>query len=87
MLFFLFAVFLLPPPSFLISSPGLQAASPETLPQPDLWQWVQVRPQWEATGGRGSGESQDREVDNLDSEGRGQGCMLDSRRSLPDLKL
>lgn len=46
-----------------MSSPGLQAASPETLPQPDLWQWVQVRPQREAPGGRGSGESWERDVD------------------------
>ena len=53
------------PPSCLVSSPGLQAASPETLPQPDLWQWVQVRPQREAPGGWSSGESWEREVDTL----------------------
>lgn len=49
--FFLLSLFLTSSLSCLMSSPGLQAASPETLPQPDLWQWVQVRPQWEAPGG------------------------------------
>lgn len=39
-----------------MSSPGFQAASPETLPQPDLCQRIQVWPQWETPGGRGSGE-------------------------------
>jgi len=36
------------PSSYLMFSPGLQAASAETLPQPDLRQWVQMRSQWEA---------------------------------------
>lgn len=49
--FFLLSLFLTSSLSCLMSPPGLQAASPETLPQPDLWQWVQVRPQREAPGG------------------------------------